>query len=336
MRVSRAAPMSNPGNSRSEGRKAMKVKYHPRFVEKVLLAEIQRREKRGDCRLRDQYHELAEPLYALAPEARDEGFKEIYIGLFIKCGLHSALEEILHESPVMEKIDETIIFESGGEELADLYQDKDRLRVVMNLKASSLSDATRLRSLMNHELTHLADMLDPQFCYDRSPFSSSPAEESILRERYRTLWDISIDSRLLKSDQLTIATKALRQEEFLALYRKFGQRECEAVFEHLWSRGRMTHPELREHAKDPHRLLRAAGIEVAENTVLPGLLCPICGFPTYEWVANPGQIEGCVTDQIKQHVPDWTPQQGICERCLESWTYRTRESNEDSRRAEGG
>ena len=316
--------------------RTMEVKYHPRFVEKALLAEIQHKEKQGDCQLRDQYRRLTEPLYALSPEARNEEFKTVNIALLFQCGLHRALEEILNEPPFCEKVDETNIFDSEGEEVADLFQDKDRRIVVIKVRAESLFDVPHLRSLLNHELTHIADMLDAEFSYDRTPLASTPIEESILRERYRVLWDISIDSRLIGSKQPTVATKALRQKEFLALYRKFGQKECEAVFEYLWSRDRMTHPELREYARNPRLLLRAAGIEADENTVLPGLLCPLCGFPTYHWIVNPGQIEACVVDHIRQDAPDWKPEQGICERCLESWILLTRDRDGDSRRVEGG
>jgi hypothetical protein len=300
----------------------MEMKYHPRFVEKALHAEIRARERRGDRGLREQYGELSEPLYALAPGARDAEFKRVNLAWFLELGLHAALEEILHESSLRGQVAETVIVESEAEEMADLFHDGDRLRVVMRMKPESLLDTSRLPGLLRHELAHLADMLDPEFQYERDPLSSSPIEDTILRERYRVLWDITIDSRLIKSGRPTVATKALRQREFLALYQKFGKQECEAVFEYLWSRDRTTHPELREFAKDPRALLRAAGIEARKSTVLPGLLCPICGFPTYQWAMDPDHIEGDVMEHIKQDVPDWKPEQGLCERCLEAWSLR--------------
>lgn len=300
----------------------MEVKYHPRLAEKVLHAEIRRREKQGDGSLRDQHSDLAEPLYALSPTVRDAEFKRVNLALFLKLGLQNALEEILRAFPVCEKVDEAFVVDSEVEEEADLFQDGGRLRVVMKIRAESFFDDPHLRGLLQHELTHLADMLDAEFRYDRTPLASSPIEDTIFRERYRVLWDVTIDSRLIKSGQPTVATKALRQREFQALYQKFGQRECEAVFEHLWSRERIAHPELREYAKDPRALLRAAGIEARESAMLPGLLCPICGFPTYQWATNPDQIEGDVVEHIRQDVPDWRPEQGICERCLEAWTLR--------------
>jgi hypothetical protein len=300
----------------------MEMKYHPQFVEKALHAKIRASEGRGDRALRDQYGELTESLYALTPGARDAEFKRVNLAWFLKLGLHAALEEILLESPLRGQVAETVIVESEGEEMADLFHDGDRLRVVLKMKPESLLDASRLRGLLNHELTHLADMLDPEFRYDRAPLATIPIEDAILRERYRVLWDISIDSRLIEGGRPTIATKALRQKEFLTLYQKFGEQECEAVFEHLWSRERTTHPALREFAKDPCALLRAVGIEADARAVLPGFLCPVCGFPTYHWAMNPEQIEACVAEQIRQDVPDWMPEQGLCERCLEAWSLR--------------
>lgn len=297
------------------------VRYDPRLVEKALLAEIQQSGRRGDGRLRDRYHELTEPLYALTPEARNEEFDTVNLRLFRECGLHRALEEALHGSPLPEKIDEAVVVDTEREESADLFQAGDRLRIMIKLRAQNLVDAPYLHGLLNHEMQHIADMLDAEFRYDRNPLASS-LDEPILRERYRMLWDIYIDSRLVRGRRPTIGTKALRKKEFLALYRKFGQEKCEAVFEHLWARDRMTHPQLREYARDPRALLRAAGVEAAENTVLPGSLCPICGFPTYHWVTDPGQIEAAVMDQIRQEAPDWKPEQGICERCLELWALR--------------
>lgn len=315
---------------------AMGVKYHHRLVEKVLFAEIHNRARRREHALRDRYQELCEPLYALAPEERDGDFHAVNLLLFRECGLQHAFEEILRELVPPETVYDTLVLDTEGEEDADLVGDGERLRLMVRLRAESLLDAPRLRALLTHELAHVADMLDAEFGYDRSPLAATPIEESIVRERYRALWDIAIDSRLIEQGKPTVGTKTLRQREFSALYRKFGPQECAAVFEHLWSRERLTHAQLREYARDPRLLLRAAGIKAGHNAILPGLRCPVCGFPTYHWAPEPGRIGAAIIEHIRRDVPDWMPEQGLCERCLESWRCRVPEHAGDERRLGGG
>ena len=74
----------------------------------------------------------------------------------------------------------------------------------------------RLRTLLRRELLHVADMLDPAFGYlqgaaQRGP---DPAVVNLLRERYRVLWDATIDGRLCREGRLGAQARAARLAEF--------------------------------------------------------------------------------------------------------------------------
>ena len=65
----------------------------------------------------------------------------------------------------------------------------------------------RLRDYVRHEFTHLSDMLDPAFGY--APTLDLPglngAQQRLARERYRLLWDITIDGRLTAAGRTPMA-----------------------------------------------------------------------------------------------------------------------------------
>ncbi|MBI5379243.1 MAG: hypothetical protein HZA23_03715, partial [Nitrospirae bacterium] len=156
--------------------------------------------------------------------------------------------------------------------------------------------------------------------------AANPAEETFLRDRYRILWDIQIDSRLAGEGRGTVADREARCLEFEMLYRKFPPAERSAVFEALWSgERRRTHGGLLDLARKPEALLALAGSPEGAappaRVRLPGALCPLCRFPTHQWA------EGLETDPeiasiIRTDFPEWAPEDGCCGHCLEGYLVR--------------
>jgi hypothetical protein len=68
-------------------------------------------------------------------------------------------------------------------------------------RAELAGRVVQVRVLLRHELMHVADMLDPAFGYERSlPTSDDgPSADNIVRDRYRVLWDVTIDGRLARA-----------------------------------------------------------------------------------------------------------------------------------------
>jgi hypothetical protein len=88
--------------------------------------------------------------------------------------------------------------------------------IVVRLRPQSLLDPEGLRTLLRRELLHVADMLDPAFGYlkELPSVERDPAVVNLLRERYRVLWDATIDGRLCREGLLGTRARAVGLSEF--------------------------------------------------------------------------------------------------------------------------
>jgi len=164
-------------------------------------------------------------------------------------------------------------------------------------------------TFLRHELMHLQDMVDPAFGYvPELPVSGPSLNQSRLaRERYRLLWDVSIDGRLTLSGRTTIATKEQRWTEFSNAFAFWTEGRQKEVFESLWTNPSPSHERLAELVTDPRQLQ-------ATTRPGPGAPCPLCGFPTFVW-ATPASLAEPTLSAIHSEFPQWTPEQGACARC---------------------
>jgi hypothetical protein len=56
---------------------------------------------------------------------------------------------------------------------------------------------------------------------------------------------------------------------------------------------------------------------------LPGSPCPLCKFPTYNWVDDPESIcDEMVIEAVKIDFPGWESKDGACDRCIEVYELR--------------
>jgi hypothetical protein len=101
--------------------------------------------------------------------------------------------------------------------------------LLVRLRPESLLEAERLRALLRHELLHAADMLDPAFGYSRElPASDSgPSYDNLLRDRYRVVWDATIDGRLCQRGMLDAGAREARRVEFTMALPMLGARAAE-------------------------------------------------------------------------------------------------------------
>jgi hypothetical protein len=155
--------------------------------------------------------------------------------------------------------------------------------------------------------------------------AASPAEGNILRERYRTIWDIYVDGRLTRQGKETVLDKEGRLREMEELYRgrDISSSQLIAAFETIWGAEKLTYAEIMEMARDPNRLLQrgGAGQESVsggkQRAPLPGSLCPLCRFPTFHWADGLSELPKHVLETIKGDFPMWGPEEGACGRCIE-------------------
>jgi hypothetical protein len=96
--------------------------------------------------------------------------------------------------------------------------------LVIRLRPETLIDPGAAQRLLRHELIHVADMLDPRFGYDRRLPASDDGStgDLVTRDRYRVLWDVTIDGRLVRAGLAQADVRARRWIEFSATFAALG------------------------------------------------------------------------------------------------------------------
>ena len=144
-----------------------------------------------------------------------------------------------------------------NEEAAELYVNAETGRhAVVALRVERFEKDDLLARFLRHELTHLSDMVDLSFGYSpelhlRGP---SPTQQRIVRERYRLLWDVTIDGRLSRAGHAINTTREQHQALFDRAYSFWPEEKRREIFDDLWSGHSPKHEHLLELA-----LIRATG-----------------------------------------------------------------------------
>lgn len=306
----------------------MRFSFDPGLTEAVVWREIERREQEGDLSLFATYHEYADRIYEFRrAEERQPEFEKLHEKFFRMLGFADAIEGAFEEFPELKsKVREVFVGSalSRSEEGADLSRD---LQIIgIKIRVERFEDLGTLKGFLRRELLHACDMLDEQFGYlPPEVLSSMPgAEQNLVRERFRLLWDIYVDSRLVRRGRGSADWRELRLAEFAAFYRKLPEHLRSRIFDSLWQAERLTHAELLEMARDLNKLVgryerHALDLSGEERASMPGAPCPLCRFPTYAW-SNELTVE--IIKLIKQDSPAWEPEQGACERCVELYSLK--------------
>lgn len=337
----------------------MKIVLDPALLEEVILSEIKRQEDIGDLRYFNQYRQRADIIYDLyqsdQPEEREIQFQRLHEKLFFKWGFANSIIEAIDEFTDLVKTIELIVVKkavSKTEEAADLIIEPSDTHIDINIKgkaiglkllAARFEDPKSLRKFLRHELMHISDMLDAEFGYKLQRLADSPMEENIIRDRYKILWDIYIDSRLecFESEKKSLSTKDQRYSEFEALYKKLNPIQVKNIFDSLWDLKKLSHDEIVEMSKDTAEFLKHLkkksmnmnltgsndidNPKTEANPILPGSKCPLCGFPSYYWYHWPEETDQLlqVVEKIKEDFPNWQAEDGCCERCAERYIMQS-------------
>lgn len=317
----------------------MGIQYDPLLTEAVTLQEIAHQQELGNPTLFREYHAAADPLYHRRPGARDVAFQRLHSEFFIRLGFAEILQAQFREFPTIEtQASELIVALAAGshEEGSDLSlveagdSGHPAKRVGIRLQVDRFLDPGGLQRYLRHEFLHVVDLLDPDFGYEGEVRLAvgSPAEENIVRNRYRLLWCLSIDARSTFAGKEPLANKDSHRQEFNAQYRKFAPPAREAIFEELWQPQPLSHRTLLEMATGSEALLRLTGhADRTESGTplrapLPGSPCPLCRFPSYHFVEDTDLLDRALVMQIQQDFPSFTIDDSLCERCLEVYTLR--------------
>jgi hypothetical protein len=280
----------------------MRLTYDAGLLEQLVFLETRRLAGNGQALLAARYDRQRTKLYAIADEdARETAYFELNLKWFREFSLEDRVLGELNRYPVIRERADTLLIRkavSKKDEGAELYVRPDARNVVVAFCAERFCQPG-FDEFLRHELCHIADMLDSAFAYDPdiSLPDAPPAELDLLRERYRVLWDVTIDGRCRHE-----RVQALRRAEFA----KAMPGLAPATFDELWNGPRPPHPAL---------VALANQTRVTASNV-PGGPCPLCRFPTFDWAAT-GELTVAQVQRIQQHAPRWQPAHGLCSRCAE-------------------
>ena len=138
-----------------------------------------------------------------------------------------------------------------------------------------------------------------------------------------------MDARLARDGIVSAMPKEARYREFDNFYRKVPDKQRRGIFEGIWQTEKFTHEELLSMATDLESLMSKyvddseIGEEERDYIHLQGSPCPLCKFPTYNWVDDPESIcDEMVIEAIQIDFPDWESKDGGCDRCIEVYELR--------------
>ncbi|MBT5027391.1 MAG: hypothetical protein HOL15_10470 [Nitrospinaceae bacterium] len=200
---------------------------------------------------------------------------------------------------------------------------------VLASRFSNPEEAQELDAFLIHELMHAKDMVDPEFDYEDAFIPGNPSVKNLITARFRLLWNMYVDSRLARMGVVSVQPKESRYREFDNFYRKIPEKQRKGIFEGLWKTEKLTHEELLSMATDLDTLM-SKYVDPGEITDedkdyihLQGSPCPLCKFPTYNWVDDPESIcDEMVIEAIQIDFPDWESRDGACDRCVEVYELR--------------
>jgi hypothetical protein len=288
----------------------MQLHYDDDFVEAaIFIAASGKRTGVPPLQVR-RFHAARERCYSvLDADERNAAFFRLHLEWFREWGLERLLLGLLEDYPQLTSALNALAFRkvrAKKDEAAELYVSAEKGRsgvVAMRPERFERDDA--VRHFLEHELTHLKDMVDPAFAYtpEIRCRDLNPSHQRIVRERYRLLWDITIDGRLGRSIE-----RGRHRAGFESAFSFWPESRRDEVFSTLWATRTPRHEQLMALASDPRDLNHA-------TRPLPGGSCPLCGFSTFEW-AEPVS-DDAIRAVIEREFPAWAPSHGVCRRCAE-------------------
>ena len=298
--------------------------FDPRFVEdSVFVALRTRHEQTAYHRERARHYEIADM------HEREKRFEQLNRQWFLRLGLSEEIKRSLEEQPTLfSSVRFCVVAQATRkkEEGAELFVNpdpalKDRAKRTLRLLfcPETLLKPTELTTFLRRELFHIVDMLDADFLYEPSlPLAEcGPTHDALLRDRYRTLWEITIDGRMSRRGWLPQSARADQFANFTRTFPMLGQASKD-IFAFLFDQEPHTHAELVAFAQ-------SGGI--AERwpspSAQPGNRCPLCGFPTHTFEPEPDSLPDETVAAIAQDFSQWRPSLGLCLQCAD--LYRARE-----------
>jgi hypothetical protein len=304
----------------------IELDYEPAFVERAVRHALA---GRPEARL---FHREREQVYWVRdPEERAGLFAALDARWFARLKLGMPVEQALTEQPlIVAGVARCAVGrprraeEAGAELLVRDGQAREQsaagrvLRLLFD--PARLIEPEPLMAFLRRELEHVADMLDPDFGYEPYlPQATGPGASRIARERYRVLWDASVDGRLVRAGKLPPGVRAERLAEVSRAFATLGATATQGasptplheasptpleVFARFFDCPRPTHPAIVAQVMEACAAGRAAAS-----------VCPLCGFAATD--LEPGELDHEALEEIRRDFPAWRPELGCCRQCAD-------------------
>jgi hypothetical protein len=308
------------------------VEYHPQLVEEAVLRLIRGHPKE------DLFRKERNRIYEFThSEEREEAFQQLHERWFNHLNLGEPVQQVFKLWPILITSTHRCLFikaRSTKEMGADLYlarvkRDRPELSrrdrvIVVQLTPELLCQSPQFLTFLQREMLHVVDMLDPHFGYEPD-FPKGPLGPShrVFQERYKILWDITVDGRLYKKGWLPFSVRETHKMLFSRTFPSLQGEKLESLFSYFFDHAPHTHQELLSFAQNPEKWLAGTtDIERGFKSIPSSKgWCALCRFPSFQLI-NAVDLSIDLLAQIQQEHPTWNPQEPICWQCKD--LYETR------------
>ncbi len=304
----------------------MLIDYDPSLVEHAVF-EASRR----DAKLEAELHRAIDPLYELRDDRkRNARFSAVYLRFFRRLHLDHVVSSLLAERPLLERfVRQCIVREvlSRKKESAELFVKKvergtdsgsnGHIRtIVIQACAMSLVDPTRFLLTMRRELLQITDMIDHCFEYRKESLVGGRPRQNLVRDRYRVLWDLYAQGRLLRQGHRDDDAVRRLTAQFKRVFATESSRLVCPALKRVLEAERITHGRMLCWASTPEQLFEAEGSSRSRHQPASGEPCPVCECSTYDW-SDLEESDGKIICAVQRDFPQWQPSHGLCRQCAD-------------------
>ncbi|MBT6230814.1 MAG: hypothetical protein HOI47_29585 [Candidatus Scalindua sp.] len=141
------------------------------------------------------------------------------------------IEDVVEELGINQKLEKIMIKHTPAESPIDMnYLSSDNISLDLEI----VDSLENLEGRVRHELMHVADQLNEKFKHRNSLV---PPEGTGAFRRYKYLWNVYIDSRLVKSGKPSYDTQEAREKEIDECYPELSIDLRKKCFDFLWGMG---------------------------------------------------------------------------------------------------
>jgi hypothetical protein len=294
------------------------IHYDPRLIEEAVF-QAQR-----DSYVARDLDEARSRIYEVAdPDERESQFSALNRLWFDRLGLARIVETAVGEQAIVAKtICRCFVLRATHrtEEGAELFvapgnepNGAAQRTVRLLLRPEALFEGEAVVAFLRHEFFHIADMLDPAFAYQPAlpKADGGPTYDTLIINRYRVLWDITINGRMALRGWLKDSGRAQELNNFRQAFPMLGE-QAENCFRRFFDAEQPRHADLAAFALDPR-----AGAGPSRGQSTTGTHCPLCKFPSHSFAAEPEMLGAEVLSAIGRDFPQWTPAHGLCVQCAD-------------------